>query len=60
MFAGGFISDQTYILNVELEVLGITEGGLQRLNVEILTPLVGETHQEPHNFIGIKLYNGYD
>lgn len=55
MLTDGFNSDQTYILNVELEVLGITEGGLQRLNSEILTPFVGETHQEPHDFIGREL-----
>lgn len=47
--------DQTYILDVELEVLGVTEGGLQRLNGEILTSFVGETHQESHNFIGREL-----
>lgn len=50
-----FISDQTYVLNVELEVLGVTEGRLQRLDSELLTSLVGETHQEPHDFIGRKL-----
>lgn len=58
MFAGDFyFKDQTYILNVELEVLGVTEGGLQRLDSEILTSLVGETNQEPHNFIGRKFYS---
>lgn len=45
----------SYILDVELEVLGVTEGGLQRLDGEILTSLVGETHQELHNFISRKL-----
>ena len=55
MFDGDFILDPTYILDVELEVLGVTEGRLQRLNGEIQTPLVGETHQEPHNFIGREL-----
>lgn len=50
-----FISDLTYVLDVELEVLGVTEGGLQRLDGESLTSLVGETHQESHNFIGRKL-----
>lgn len=54
MFAGD-LSDQTYVLNVELEVLGVTEGRLQRLDSELLTSLVGETHQEPHDFIGRKL-----
>lgn len=55
MFAAGFISGQTYILNVELEILGVAERRLQRLNGEVLTSLVGETHQEPHDFIGRKL-----
>lgn len=50
-----FIPDQTYVLDVKLEVLGVTEGGLQRLHGEVLTCLVGETNQEPHNFIGRKL-----
>lgn len=55
-----FISAPTYILNVELEVLGITERGLHGLDSEILSSFVGETHQEPHNFIGRKLcsYHG--
>ena len=52
---GGLIWDQTYILNVVLEVLGITERGLQWLDREILTPLVGETHHEPHDLIGKEL-----
>ena len=57
MFAGVIfkISARTYVLNVELEVLWVTERGLQRLNGEILTSLVGETHQEPHDLIGRKL-----
>lgn len=50
------ITDVTYILNVELEILGITERSLQGLNRESLTSFIGETHEEPHNFIGWKLW----
>lgn len=48
-------TDAPYILNVELEILWITERSLQRLNRESLTSFIGETHKEPHNFIGWKL-----
>lgn len=54
------ISDQTYVLDVELEVLRVTEGGFQRLYSEILASLVGETHQELHDLIGRKLCSYYE
>lgn len=47
---------QTHILDVELEVLRVTEGGLQGMDSEILASLVGETHQELHNLIGWELW----
>lgn len=46
----------TYILDEELEILRVTEGGLQWLNSKILATLVGETHKELHDFIGRKLW----
>lgn len=48
-------ADQTHILDVDLELLRVTEGGLQRFDGEFLTSFVGEPHQELHNFIGRKL-----
>lgn len=48
-------ADRTYILDVELEILRVTEGGFQWLDGEVLTSFVGETHQELHNFIGREL-----
>ena len=46
---------QTHVLDVELEVLRVTEGGFQRLHGEIGGALVGETHEELHNLISRKL-----
>jgi hypothetical protein len=47
---------QTHILDVELEVLRVTEGGLQGMDSEILASLIGETHQELRNLIGWVLW----
>ena len=45
----------TYVLDVELEVLGVAEGSLQGLDRELLVPLVREAYQELDDFIGWEL-----
>lgn len=44
-----------YVLDVELEVLGVAEGRLQGLDSELLASLVCKAHQELHDFIGWEL-----
>lgn len=47
---------QTHVLDVELGVLRVTEGGLQGMDSEILASLIGETHQELSSLIGWELW----
>ena len=44
------------VLDVELEVLRVAEGGVQGLHHKVLRALVGEAHQELHNVVGWEVW----
>ncbi len=39
----------TYIVDIEGEVLRVTEGSFHGFHSEVFVSLVGETHQDPDN-----------